>query len=161
MAKLFSIIHSLDSNIQLPFNTHILFITNLFLFSINSYFTSSIPINPTGDNKYLPSDEPNITNLMVSHYDCEKKITFANLTFSMLNNVPKLPLTYNMQRFKPEFMFEQKLNVFALSNARHMLKKKEKFAFKVTLNIDVLIELFGTIIPCHYQIHLILLNVKI
>ena len=48
-----------------------------------------------------------------------------------------------MQIFKPEFMFEQKLNVFALSNARHMLKKKEKFAFKVTLNIDVLMEMFG------------------
>ena len=91
----------------------------------------------------------------------KNNITFANLTFSMLNNVPKLPLTYNMQIFKPEFMFEQKLNVFALSNARHMLKKKEKFAFKVMLNIDVLIELFGTIIPCHYQLHLILLIVKI
>ena len=57
-------------------------------------------------------------------------ITFANLTFSMLNNVPKLPLTYNMQIFKPEFMFEQKLNVFALSNARHTLKKERKVCFQ-------------------------------
>ena len=84
MAKLFSIIHSLVSNIQLPFNKHIiLFITHLFPFSINSYFTSSIPINPTDDNKYLPFDDPNITNLMVSHYDCKKHHNLRQ--FNLLN----------------------------------------------------------------------------
>ena len=84
MAKLFSIILSLVSKIQLPFNAHIiLFITHLLLFFINSYFTSSIPINPTDDDKYLPSDDPNITNLMVSHYDCEKQHNLRQ--FNLLN----------------------------------------------------------------------------
>ena len=69
---------------QLPFNTHIiLFISHLLLFSINSYFTSSIPINSTDDDKYIPSDDPKITNLMVSHYDCEKQHNFCQ--FNLLN----------------------------------------------------------------------------
>ena len=91
---------SLVSNIQLPFNTHIiLFITHLFLFSINSYFSSSIPINPTDDNKYLPSDDPNITNLMVSHYDCEKQ---HNLHHFNLRNVKQCTeATSNIPRKYP------------------------------------------------------------
>ena len=84
MAKLFSITSSQVSKKQLPFNTHIiLFITHLLLFSINSYCTSSIPINPTDEDKYLPSDDPNITNLMVSHYDCEKQHNLRQ--FNLLN----------------------------------------------------------------------------
>ena len=79
MASLFSTILSLVSNIQLPFNTHfILFITYLLLFSINSYFTSSIPFNPTDDDKYLPSDDPNITNLIVlNNFNYNKTFTLV------------------------------------------------------------------------------------
>ena len=74
MAKSFSTILSLVSNIQLPFTTSILlFITYLLLFFLNPYFTFSIPITPTDEDRYLPSDDPNLTNLMVSHYDCEKQ----------------------------------------------------------------------------------------
>ena len=92
MAKLFSIILSLVSNIKLPFNTHIiLFITHFLLFSINSYFTSSIPINPTDDDKYLPSDDPNITNLMVSHYDCEKQHNLRQFTLLNVKQCTEAP----------------------------------------------------------------------
>ena len=59
----------------------------------------------------------------------KNNITFANFTFSMLNNVPKLLLTYNTQISKPEFTLQQKLNVFALSNARYMLEKERKVCF--------------------------------
>ena len=84
MTKLFSSTPSLVSNIQLPFKTHVLLIiTHIFLFSINPYITSSIPIKPTDDDKYLPSDDPNITNLMVSHYDCEKQHNLRQ--FNLLN----------------------------------------------------------------------------
>ena len=46
-------------------------------------FTFSIPITPSGTEKYLPSDNPNITNLMVSHYDCAKQHNLRQ--FSLLN----------------------------------------------------------------------------
>ena len=84
MAKLFSTTPSRVSNIQLPFKTHVLLIiTHIFFFSINPYITSSIPIKPTDDDKYLPSDDPNITNLMVSHYDCAKQHNLRQ--FNLLN----------------------------------------------------------------------------
>ena len=40
---------------------------NLHLFN----FTFSIPKTPSDTENYLPSDDPNITNFMVSHYDCK------------------------------------------------------------------------------------------
>ena len=32
-----------------------------------------MPITPSDTENYLPSDDPNNTNLMVSHYDCAKQ----------------------------------------------------------------------------------------
>ena len=34
---------------------------------------TSVSISPANIDGYLPSDDPNITNLMVSHYDCAKQ----------------------------------------------------------------------------------------
>ena len=53
-----------------------------------------------------------------------------------------------MLKFKPEFMFELKLNALKLLNVKLTLRRKEKFVFKAPLKIDVLIEPYGTII--HY-----------
>ena len=47
--------------------------TNLIIHSFIFTFTSTVPITPTNTENYLPSDDPNVTNLMVSHYDCEKQ----------------------------------------------------------------------------------------
>ena len=55
----------------------------MLLFHSTIYFTSSIPITPTDDNQYLPSDVPNITNLMVSHYDCKNQQKLRQ--FNLLN----------------------------------------------------------------------------
>ena len=41
--------------------------------TLHSHFTFSIPKTPSDTENYLPSDDPNITNLMVSHYDCAKQ----------------------------------------------------------------------------------------
>ena len=49
------------------------YITNLILFILLFNFTFSIPITPSDTENYLPSDDPNITNLMVSHYDYAKQ----------------------------------------------------------------------------------------
>ena len=84
MAKLFSITLSLVLNTLLPFNKlRLLLLTHLlFLYSL-TYVTFSIHIAPTDDEQYIPSDDPNITNLMVSHYDCKKQHNLRQ--FNLLN----------------------------------------------------------------------------
>ena len=58
-------------NIPLPSGIYtILYITTLILHSHLFTFTFSIPITPSDTENYLPSDDPNITNLTVSRYDC-------------------------------------------------------------------------------------------
>ena len=84
MANMFSTTLFLVSIIPHPFNTNLsLFITHIIFFYLNPYFTFSIPIRPTDEDRYLPSDDPNITNLMVSHYDCEKQHNLRQ--FNLLN----------------------------------------------------------------------------
>ena len=74
MAKYYSVTHTPVLKI-LPlfelFTTS--FITTLILYLHLFNFTFSIHITPSDTENYLPSDDPNITNLMVSHYDCLKQ----------------------------------------------------------------------------------------
>ena len=60
------------------------YITTLILYFHLFNFAFSIPITPSDTDNYLPSDDPNITNLMVSHYDCA---TQHNLRQFILPNV--------------------------------------------------------------------------
>ena len=84
MAKLFSTTLFLISNIPHPSNTTLsLFITHITFFYFNSLFTFSIPITPTDEDRYFPSDDPSITNILVSLYDCEKQHNFRQ--FNLLN----------------------------------------------------------------------------
>ena len=46
-------------------------------------FTFSIPITPSDTENYLSSDDPNITTLMVSQYDCAKQHNLRQ--FNLLN----------------------------------------------------------------------------
>ena len=74
MAKSSSAIHTPVLNILLLskfFTT--LYITNLILHILLLNSTRSIPITPSDTDNYLRSDDPNITNLMVSHYDCAQQ----------------------------------------------------------------------------------------
>ena len=84
MATLSSVTHIPVLNIQHLFKPYTTFyITNLILYLhlFNSNF--SIPITPSDTENYLPSDDPNITNLMVSHYDCAKQHNLRQ--FNLLN----------------------------------------------------------------------------
>ena len=84
MAKLSSVTHILVSNIQHLFKPYTTFyITNLILYLHLFNFTFSIPITPSDTENYLPSDDPNITNLMDSHYDCAKQQNLRQ--FNLLN----------------------------------------------------------------------------
>ena len=84
MATLSSITHTPVSNIQHLFKPYITFyITTLILYLHLFNSTFSIPITPSDTENYLPSDDPNITNVMVSHYDCAKQHNLRQ--FNLLN----------------------------------------------------------------------------
>ena len=59
------------------------YITILILYLHLFIFTFSIPITLSDTENYLPSDDPNITNLMVSHYGCAKQHNLRQ--FNLLN----------------------------------------------------------------------------
>ena len=114
-------------------------ITHLLLFSINSYFISSIPINPTDDDKYLPSDDPNITNLMVSHYDCEKQHNFRQFNILNVKQCTEAPSNIQHANIQARVYVRAKTKrIRAFKCEAYAKKKNEKFASKVMLNIDVL-----------------------
>ena len=84
MAKPSFAIHIHDLIILLPSRFYtILFISNLILHLHLFNLTFSIPITPCDTKLYLPSDNPNNTNLMVSHYDCAKQHNLRQ--FNLLN----------------------------------------------------------------------------
>ena len=84
MAKSYFVTHTPVLNIPLLSRLYtILYLTNLVLHSYLFTFTFSIPITPSDTENYLPSDNPNITNLMVAHYDCAKQHNLRQ--FSLLN----------------------------------------------------------------------------
>ena len=78
MARLYFSTHTpntLALNTQLPFKLYIFICTtNTLLHSFVTTFASTTPITPKNTENCLPSDDPNITNLMVSHYDCKNNI---------------------------------------------------------------------------------------
>ena len=131
MAKSFSTILSLVSSIQLPSNTHILlFITHLLFLSLNSYFTSSIPINPTDDDKYLPSDDPNITNLMVSHYDCEKQHNLRQLNLLNVKQCTEAPSNIQHANIQARVYVRAKANCICAFKCEAYAKKERKICFQ-------------------------------
>ena len=84
MAKSSFVTHIQVLNIPLPSRLYtILYITHLILHSNLFTFAFSVPITPSDTESYLPSNDPNITNLMVSHYDCAKQHNLRQ--FNLLN----------------------------------------------------------------------------
>ena len=83
MAKL-SIIRIPDLSTQHPFRLYpFLYITHLILHTFILPFTSPISVTSTNSDNYLSPDDPNITNLMVSHFDCQKQHNLRQ--FNLLN----------------------------------------------------------------------------
>ena len=79
-----SVTHTPVFNILPPFKLYTTFYrTNLILYLHLFNFTLSIPITPSDTENYLPSDDPNVTNLMVSQYDCAKQHNLRQ--FHLLN----------------------------------------------------------------------------
>ena len=57
---------------------------------LNTY-TFSIPIKPSDTINYLASDDPNITNLMVSHYDRQKQHNLRQFNLLNVNQCTEAP----------------------------------------------------------------------
>ena len=81
--------HMFTIYIQRKFYT---FLCNTFLFS------HAIPIELTDTDNYLPPDAPNVTNLMVSHYDCEKQHNLRE--FNLLLTHTQNPHKPSLSRFE-------------------------------------------------------------
>ena len=151
MAKSSFVTHTPVLNIYPPSKiSTILYITNLILFSHLFTFISSIPITRSDTENYLLSDDPNITNLMVSRYDCAKQHNLRQFNLSNVKQCTEAPSDIKHASVKARFLLEQKLNSLKFLNVSLMLKKKVKFDSKVQLNIVVLIEPYGTTIHYHF-----------
>ena len=128
MAKSSFVTHTPVLNIPLHSRLYtILYITNLILHSHLLTFSFSIPITPSDAENYHPSDDPNITNLMVSHYDIAKQHTLRQFNLLNVKQCTEAPSdSKHGQVLKPEFMLEQKLNALTLLNVPCRLCQKGK-----------------------------------
>ena len=131
----------------------------ILLFHSIVYFTSSIPNTPTGDNRYLPSDDPNITNFMVTQYDFEKQHNLRQ--FNLLNVKQCTEAPSNIQHANVQ------ARVYVGAKAKHVrafkceaYAKEQTICFQGNVKTDVLIELFGIITLSRYLSLSIPLNVK-
>ena len=64
----------------------------------NILYSHTIPIELTDTDNFLPPDDPNITNLMDSHYNCEKQHNLRQ--FNLLNVKPCTEAPSNIQHAK-------------------------------------------------------------
>ena len=78
------------------FTSYILII--FYTLFCNIIHTHTLPIELTDTDNYLPPDDPNITNLMVSHDDCEKQYKLRQ--FNLLNVKPCTEAPSNIQHAK-------------------------------------------------------------
>ena len=156
MANSSFVTHSTVLNIPLPFRLYaILYITDLILHSLLFTFTFSIPITPSNTENYLSSDNPNITNLMVSHYDCAKQHNLRQFNLLNVKQCTEAPSDIKHASVKAR-VYLKKLNASKLLNVSLMPKRKERFVSKVQLNIVVSIEPYGTTTHYHSLLRLIL-----
>ena len=89
-----------------------------------------MPIELTNTDNYLPPDDPNVTNLMVSQYDCEKQQHLRK--FNLLNVKQCTEVLSNIQHaeLKARVYVRAKVNALKLLNVKLTPKKNVKFVFK-------------------------------
>ena len=118
----------LDLNTQLPFRLYVsLYLTNILFYSYLITSTSPIPISPTNTNDYLPSDDPNITNLMVSHYDCEKQLNLRQFYLLNVKQCTEAPSNIQHASVKARVYVRAKIKVLKLTNYHICQKSKKKY----------------------------------
>ena len=132
MAKSSSVTHTQVLNILRLFELLTTsYITILILYSHLFHFTSSIPITPSDTENYLPSDDPNFTNLMVSHNDCAKQHYLRQFNLLNVKQCTEAPFDIKHASVKARVYVRAKANTSKLLNVLLMQRKKGKYAFKV------------------------------
>ena len=84
----------------------------------------SISIELTDTDNYLPSDDPNLTNLMVSQYDCEKQHSLSQ--FKLIKVKPCTEAPSNIQHAK----CRARVIVRATAKCEAYAKKGRKICFQ-------------------------------
>ena len=131
MAKSSFVTHIPVLNTLLPFRLYtILYITNLILHSHLLTFTFSIPITPSDTKNYLPSDDPNITNLMVSHYDCLKQHNLRQFNLLNVKECTEAPSDIKHARVKARVYVRAKAKRINAFKCVAYAKKERKICFQ-------------------------------
>ena len=157
MGKLSSVTHIPVLNIPHHFKPYTTFyITNLILYLHFFNITFSIPITPSDTENYLPSDDPNITNLMVSHYDCAKQHNLRQFNLLNVKQCNEAPSDIKHASVKARVYVRAKAKRIKVFKCVAYAKKKGKYVFKVPSNTVVLIEPYGII--KHYRSLLLLIQ---
>ena len=107
------------------------YITTLILYLHLFTFTFSIPSTPSDTENYLPSDDPNITNLMISHYDCVKQHNLRQFNLLNVKQCTEAPSDIEHASVKARVYVRAKAKRIKAFKCVPVQKKKERFAFKV------------------------------
>ena len=131
MAKLYFTTHTLDLNTKLPFRLYtFIYITNVLLHSFLSTFTSTIPKTPTNTDNYFPSDDPNITNLMVSHCDCVKQHNLRQFNLLNMKQCTEVPSSIQHASVKARVYVRAKTKRIKAYKWVAYAKKERKICFQ-------------------------------
>ena len=134
MAKSFFVTHTPVLNLPFrPFPSRlytILFITHLILHSHIFTFTFSIPITTSDTENYLPTDDPNIKNLMVSHYDCAKQHNLRQFILLNLKQCTEAPSDIKHASVKARVYVRAKAKRIKAFKCVAYAKKERKICFQ-------------------------------
>ena len=130
-------------------------------YSFNVSSTYAIPIELTDTGCSLPSDDPNVTNLMVSHNYCKKQHSFRQFILLNLKQCTEAPSNIQHANVKARVYVRVKTHRVKAFKCEAYAKKKGIYVFKVQVNTDVWKELYGIITKCHFLLHVTLYNEKI
>ena len=134
MAKSHSVTHTLVLN-TLPlfelFTTSYITILILYLHLFN--FTFSIPITSSDTENYLPSDDPNITNLMVSHYDCAKQHNLRQFNLLNVKQCTEAPSDIKHASVEARVYVRAKAKRIKAFKCVAYAKKERKICFQVSV----------------------------
>ena len=134
MAILSFVAHTPVLNIPLPSRFYTtLYLTNLILHSHLFTFTFSIPITPSDTENYLPSDDPNITNLMVFHYDCAKQHNLRKFNLLNVKQCNEVPSNFQHASVKARVCVRAKTKRIKAFKCVAYAKKERKICFQGSL----------------------------
>ena len=131
MAKSHSVTHTQVLNILPLFELFTTFyITTLILYSHLFNFISSIPITPSDTENYLPSDDLNITNLMVSYYDCAKQHNLRQFNLLNVKQCTEAPFDIKHASVKARVYVRAKAKHIKAFKCVAYAKKERKICFQ-------------------------------